>query len=172
MIQALDSTARQAALAAVLALRASLSLGMPVRSNSVLVANSHTTDPVSDEIAAESLADMAKPVNCHAEARGDNLLITCEAISGDPLRSHEEDVARLLPGFRQLDQYPKNQDALLLLRGRDEGMVLTVRAFERWCLDYVLPLGLAMTGRSPLKEQVPRGVRYEFVLSKPEPLDR
>ena len=167
----LDSGAVKAARIAILALRASIPPGVPVRPGSVLVADSSAAHVLSDEKAAEALAAIPKPVTCRAEAPREDLIIRCEGLSGDMVRSHGVYAVAMMSGLQQLHEYPKDKEGLLLIRGRDEVVVVTVEAFERWCRDYSLPLGVAVTGRGPRKGEESGGVGYEFVISRPEPVD-
>jgi len=169
--QGADSTAVEGGRAALLTLRASLRGVVPIRLISVFFESMPMARATSDLEAAKALARVPKPVTCRADTQGDALQVDCEPLSGDILRSHEATVADLLSGMQWLHAYPEGQD-LVLLRGRDEMVILPLRVFEQWCLDYGLPPGVAMTGRRPRKEEESKGVKYEFVLSRPEPFDR
>jgi hypothetical protein len=162
----------RAARAAILALRVSLPQSTRVSKDVIFFGGSKDSTPVTDDKAAAVLVTLPKPTTCRGTPDEGGLAITCHTMDGDAVRSHQEFIRELLGGLRQVDQFPKAQDALLLIRGRDEEVVLVLQEFERWCLDYELPPGVAMTGKSATDDQARKGVRYVFVLSTPRQIER
>ena len=160
-----DSTDIAAARLALLAVR--MSLPPSARGDTTFVILDTNVGPITPRQAEEAMARMPKPLVCTPTVSAHALVVNCVPPTDRRARSHQVFLTVLDSGRGVGILTTLAGSASVMVRAGEDARVVRARAVTRWLRDYLLPLGVAVSGNPAEGQETDQGVEFVVKISRP-----